>query len=1272
MSSTPTDSTTTKKRVTTPPAAVAEARALRIALKPLMDHGLGIRLEGPLRRLDFPRTERDLAEWLAENSPYRVSLRLGWPSKMVAVVRFEGVHAGQTDLPLDGALSFVPSDGFAPRCYLYSTPSSVAVFGAASLDRNFRVLAENETICLPASRAEWNVLVTVPAPPLSEAELRRLGCRVVQVDGTVRFRELGRSGAAYPYWETEDEVGNSGIADAWNDATASVCCYVAPDHQSIHVCDLLIESDHEGDDALARSLGDTKLVVRRLIEFGVPVPAITITYTGNKSLHVHVSCSAFGQLPGPENNEVMKRVAERLFGGRVDFDRTLFNRRQKSRLVGTRHGSTELFALCLSMLASWRPSQRPPGPRVDTRVTAVEPVPALCALWKEEREGHGAANDAGTSGPTRPRAADVRTGREKRVAADRKAAQRAASKLTGHPTCIRALLSGQVTPSVSRNILGVALVSYARTRRLGDLDRRRLYKEAAARIPSKELRAAQRERRLNDADHSAARCKDDTYVFGPRSCQVLRDAGLPCTEACPLRALWKRRPLPGVRYPEPLSPGIEVPAVPGLPAGVRLEDVRDEVRRRIDETVFAPQLGGSAVLIEAPPSIGKTFIGTRRVAGRIATEPGGFRVLWAAARHELLDVVAEGIPGLEHVKRRSAENCMRSEEIKAIESAGWGGLASRWICGSCPHHPRRANGNPCEYQRVLRDRTASWGVVHELLSLTDIASSFDFVVLDEDVVQSCIREQKYRPCDLERAATGLVAVSPATSAALKRALDSLAQVELGAKKVGRRALREALKGIDVQRFATDVDAIDWNEVKPAWTAKLEEAVDERDSDGLTRVRRRRLPPNPKPLLLAVRDLLLGKAAAVQWTGSAWRVKWLEPVRLGNRPVLVLDATAEPALLERVLGRKVEVHEFDVPFTAPVLQVVDGKYPRSSFFDRGDGTPFLRPRILKRMSRLVAERARRVTGRTLLATFKRLVDDPAFGRERATLPDTVDVAWYGNLRGMDHSTYSQIILVGFPYAPPDELVFMAEAIYQGEEVVSEETTEQLVPYIATNDWASPADNPIGHKGGPLGLRMRRFMDPRVEQVRRLAEDAEYYQALNRIRQLNDPSKVSVLMTSVPLDPAYGVPVRLVHLDQLMGQKEDGEGNNGNTLRQVLQAFLQDQGFVAAWAVAPANPGIGNSTLQREVRRLARERGLPRLSLSRRTGRGGDRVAYGDIDRCRRYDGVDAYLVTETPNGGRVQAHSRSTPRNPDANVHFSRAVEGVTYTRGEKKSRSQSS
>lgn len=220
--------------------------------------------------------------------------------------------------------------------------------------------------------------------------------------------------------------------------------------------------------------------------------------------------------------------------------------------------------------------------------------------------------------------------------------------------------------------------------------------------------------------------------------------------------------------------------------------------------------------------------------------------------------------------------------------------------------------------------------------------------------------------------------------------------------------------------------------------------------------------------------------------------------------------------------------------------------------------------------------------------------------------------------------------------PEAVLSVTEALHQGEDPIDDATTEEWVPYVTVNDWRDPLDNPVGHRDGPVGRLVRRYVDPRAERIRRLLEDDEYYHAIHRIRQLLDPTKITILLTNVPVAPQYGIAVRLVDVDDLLPRLAARARRVGDAY-SIAGDYIERHGFVSVTAVCKEYPDLPRSTVHRAIRQLAADLHLPRLRLVRHHGRGGGQMAFGDAESCRRLMGHLFVIQRSVPGPATIENH-----------------------------------
>ncbi|MBN1772523.1 MAG: hypothetical protein JXB32_14735, partial [Deltaproteobacteria bacterium] len=913
--------------------------------------------------------------WLRGRSDPELAVAACWSPSVAGIRAFGDAAIAAVEAALqDGhGIPCWQSPGPVPcRTYLFAFQGH-----EVALDLHHQGLIDlfgiNELVPVPLGPATgtWRVPLTdAGSLPTIPPGLRALFPDAwTPVDGTPRFREHGCVGPCWPWWASTDQGAAAAVPmGSEPNRIATVTEFIAPHPSCPHVCDLLIEVDPEDETRIDISLDAARWVVRRLRGLEVPDSQIRVRYSGNRSVYVEVGWRAFAESPRADARLAMAAVAEQLFGETVAFDRKIYRPRQKVRIAGTLHSGSHrrctpiqpslldgISPADLVARSQNHPDWYPPPPSEDCVVDA------LAGIYRRILHDRLAAGPPEPVGPSASRRSGPRRRRDRTEDPSRvrRLARRILCREPGHPACIQALVQGACTGPGHRNDVTIAIVAYVLTRQLGWRETDDLVRTVAPCIGSSDLdRAGMQEALVSLL--ASARGDPDRYVFQGQSCGTLRAAGLRCPSDCRVRSLW--RPPGGTghrRRPEALPPlsGIPAPVVPGADAVAGLVD---EHRRKIAETVANRHSGVELVL--AASGIGKTTIAKQEVRQLGSADPTRRALLWLAERHTLLDDVTADWPDLVHVQPRSASNCPRFDrDVAPLIKAGWGESVARLVCAPCPHNPRNCPPvpPPCPYLLARNGIGSNLACVHQLATLTDVAARVDQILVDEDLLRACVRTRRYGADGLRLVREQVRARDPAASPALSRVIDRL----LGARPVVESAAGAALArllGLDeAEGFLADLQMLQATELR--W-------------EGPPDRRAPAVAPNPRPLLEALVHLVHGKAAPIRLERQGWIAGWLERPQFHGRPVLCLDATADPDLLRIVLGREVRVTRLDVPFISPVRQLTDGLYPRRSLFQSvAGGTEQVRARTARRLLGIVADQARACDGRTLLVTYKKLAD-----------------------------------------------------------------------------------------------------------------------------------------------------------------------------------------------------------------------------------------------------------------------------------------------------------
>jgi hypothetical protein len=522
-----------------PPEGCSLLAALPAEAAPLLQRGLSVLLRDEDARIrlaadDLPldsasKERRDMIEaFVARHPGAELHIASSWSPNVVAIAAYDDEHIRTVRDVLRDESIIAPTA--MSRCHVgqvwfFAMPAGQAVLDEVHIDGGFLCLEginESAPVFGGPLQFSWDEPIVDPSalPELPAGLVAVFSGHFVAVDGQPRFREFGRAGNSYRWWGLATMLESARPGQPWDDDfTATLCHCVAPDPNAAHVCNLVLERDFKGDDALKQSLDTARGFIRRLREHAVPDSMIRPRWTGNKSIHLEVGYRCFGQVPRTDGNNVMGHLAERLFADVAEFDRSLFHRRQMARVLGTRHSSTgrycipltvdDLFSLTVDELIerAKRPPTWKPAP-----ASADKPVPTLVTIWRETADAMdepARASEAGrrSQGTRKSAASKGRTG--KHASADSRVARRILRAMPDSPACIKALLAGQRTEQGHRNNVTVALAAYLHTLRSDELSARRLFRDASGSIASRSLDRAGVERQLLDALQTAGNAKND-------------------------------------------------------------------------------------------------------------------------------------------------------------------------------------------------------------------------------------------------------------------------------------------------------------------------------------------------------------------------------------------------------------------------------------------------------------------------------------------------------------------------------------------------------------------------------------------------------------------------------------------------------------------------------------------------------------------------------------------------------------------------------------------
>ncbi|MBN2584945.1 MAG: DEAD/DEAH box helicase family protein [Planctomycetes bacterium] len=518
-----------------------------------------------------------------------------------------------------------------------------------------------------------------------------------------------------------------------------------------------------------------------------------------------------------------------------------------------------------------------------------------------------------------------------------------------------------------------------------------------------------------------------------------------------------------------------------------------------------------------PPGTGKSYTVKCALAGH------GVRALYVTPTHELAeqvqrDLEASGVT-THHWRAGPTEEdgCPQRELVQLFRALGY--LLRLGPCQDCGRARR------CPYREVFRSRAnqqaqvllvTSWHLRRSDLWSLRALENRPLVILDEDATAALAAPVELRVDRLRTFVDNLAAVREAIIADapdLSGLLGNLAGSPLESVRGedGLLALADLLRraAMDVLAACAGVQDGVWRPAGEIMAGSASDAdrgplAEDSLMEQLLRVayeaaRNRTVLPNffaDLAELLSRQGPVLVSPGACRWPRQAF----LPP----DREVLVLDATAEPAVLEGILGRPVTVAALPpVEQQATVYQVMDRIATRSgNRKDLAAADSYLR--------RLVTEVAHRHRGEPLLCvSFKN--DTEALEKLLECEHGQATVVHYGALRGLNAFAEHRVgLVIGRPMPNEASLQLLAVAAY-GTEALDENLRAPPLQWHL---------DPVAIGPDLWTVRRQQYDDPRWQAVWRHLVTGELMQAIGRLRPLTNPATIYVV-SNEPLPPELDV-------------------------------------------------------------------------------------------------------------------------------------------------------
>jgi len=276
------------------------------------------------------------------------------------------------------------------------------------------------------------------------------------------------------------------------------------------------------------------------------------------------------------------------------------------------------------------------------------------------------------------------------------------------------------------------------------------------------------------------------------------------------------------------------------------------------------------------------------------------------------------------------------------------------------------------------------------------------------------------------------------------------------------------------------------------------------------------------------------------------------------PLILLDAYGDSQMLSHLFNRPVKVVKHSLPIRANISQVINGAYGKLSLWKKGQPTTTLN-RILQRV---ILPRSQQEPEQLLILTWKVVAKHLLQLQAEGLIPKEVAIDHFGNLAGSNqYEQRKRAIIIGRPALSLDQLEQLANALYQGQAAISMAKREKWVDY-----------NYRDHQGNGYQVKVKVFVDPRVEALHQLTSNLQIQQALHRIRAVNHQDREVLLLTNVPLPDIQ--PTALLRMDEL-----ETDSWNLESLSQLQQRkqlvkswvvdMMQQQGYLALRDLKPVS-------------------------------------------------------------------------------------------------------
>ena len=467
----------------------------------------------------------------------------------------------------------------------------------------------------------------------------------------------------------------------------------------------------------------------------------------------------------------------------------------------------------------------------------------------------------------------------------------------------------------------------------------------------------------------------------------------------------------------------------------------------------------NVTLIKGGPGVGKTTAVGERCA---ELAHGGAQAVVALERVELVHEFVSLLPAGSAAPILGKTNdgpsgplCVEPERITTARQQGLAAYESELACGQCPAF------SSCRYYAQFQSPALIWAGTTQMLGLPPVKEKIEAstqLFLDEGARSAFLPDPvAVTANELHRALKVGIAVSPMLAA-------------MGGGRRGyRRRVRDGLHRYEVGRFLRSAGAYN----KQAF------------AEGS--------PPLAPGVLALLRALYDERGPNSRIHVVDGRMLVRQPLELPAVPTMVLDGTGDAAFYEMALGRPVTA--FVDPVVSRHATVV--QCTRARFGKRHLGDLGVRKELAV-LAQAIIDRRGTPGGRVAVVTFK------GFAAELGnTLKGEFRTYHFWGLRGTNRvleDGCTDILVLGTPTPPPDEIVAAAEALaWRSKREIVDEQVRTVAAFGSVPDKAVP---------------VWRYVDHRPQSILTMDREGELLQVAERTRSLVPPNQ---LVGKYPLNP-----------------------------------------------------------------------------------------------------------------------------------------------------------